>query len=40
MVKVFNVSVNTHGIISPSKEWDFQTKQNPAVYSIPEMHLR
>ena len=40
MVKDFNVSVNMHGISSPSKEWDFQTKQNPTAYFIPEMDLR
>lgn len=40
MVRDFNVSVNMHGISSPSKERDFQTEQNPTVYFIPEMRLR
>lgn len=40
MVKDFNVSVNMHGIISPSKEWDFpdKAKSNSILYS--EMHLK
>lgn len=34
------ILIAIHDITSPSKEQDFQTKQNPTLCFISEMHLK